>query len=497
MKLYDYGAEKSKKVKSLIWKSKSVFLVLLSFMMILSLTSCGNDKPTDETKDKPTDETNVKNESSQQTENTMNLSGVENQSDLYELILETDKVKSEYTNSNRGYYSFFHKSGDYIFYLSLDVNSCLMSLNINTRETKQIAYVDVDVNNPIQYSSTKLVFNGSKNGYNMQLMQYDIVSQNLSEIKIENLGSWKLSGNSLISINDEKIQYVNLTTNEIEFVSMGSDTDEMSNFPLRVLVDPANEDVFYFTAYDYNENFYLYSYNVNTKSFKQSWDLNSLLNDSLITPAVFMDEFCDSEHIEIINNYLYVFTQEQGVYTVDSNGSPVQLSQYPADRYITYRPEKTYIYQDNAIYYRAATPHSDLIIKLENGKETVIKTSEIVQDTNFSGSPISGTVAIQNDDVWCVINSSDKVDIMVNGVIKPFYVYYLASFDENGNTKNSFELMGDIIAFDDGYMYCYGIINRNIIFQQLKAGIALQDTDDPIYAFVKVKIGDTKVNINN
>lgn len=481
MNLYDYGAEKSKKVKSSIMKLKNIFLVLLSFMMILNFASCGNEKQIDET--------DLKNESNKQTENTMNPSDVESQSDLYELILETDKVKSEYTNSNSGYYSFFHKSGDYIFYLSLDVNSCLMSLNINTRETKQIAYVDVDVNNPIQYSSTKLVFNGSESGYNMQLMQYDIVSQKISEIKIENLGSWKLSGNSLISINDEKIQYVNLATNEIEFVS----TDEMS-IPLRVLVDPANEDVFYFTAYDYNENFYLYSYNVSTKSFKQSWDLSSLLNDSLITPTVFMDEFCDSEHIEIINNYMYVFTLEQGVYTVDSNGSSVQVSQYPANRYITYRPEKTYIYQNNAIYYRAAEPHSDLIIKLENGKETVIKTSDIVKDTSLSGSPISGTVAIYNDSVWSVINSSDKVDVIVNGEKRPFYVYYLASLDENGNTKNCFELMGDIIAFDNGYMYCYGIINRSSIFQQLKAGASLQDTDDPIYAFVRVKIDDTKVN---
>ena len=236
-------------------------------------------------------------------------------------------------------------------------------------------------------------------------------------------------------------------------------------------------------------------YDINTKSYKQFWSLSNLTNDSMITPAVFMDEFCDGEHIEIINGYLYIFTQEQGVYTVDSNSSLVQISQYPADRYIIYRPEQRFIYQNNALYYRAAEPHSDLIIKLENGKETVLKTSDVVQDTDFSGSPISGTVAIDdNDNVWSVINSSDKVDYIVNGEKRQFYVYYLASVDENGNVKNSFEIMGDVIAFDDGYLYCYGIVNRSTIFQQLKAGVSIQDTDTPIYGFVKVKIDDTIVN---
>ena len=231
--------------------AKNIFLVLLSFVLLLSFVSCSSNNQSEKT--------TVENESSQQTETIKNQNDIDNKS-AYELILETDKVKSEYTNSNRGYYSFFHKSGNYIFYMTLDVNSCLMSLNINTKETKQIAYVDVDVNNPIQYSSTKLVFNGSENGYNMQLMQYDILSQKLSKIEIKNLGIWKLSGDNLISINDEKIQYVNLNTNEIEVVSMNNDTDEMPNMPFRVLVDPVNEDVFYFTACDYNENFYLYSY---------------------------------------------------------------------------------------------------------------------------------------------------------------------------------------------------------------------------------------------
>ena len=121
--------------------TKFALSMLMSVILLLSFVSCSNDNQQNGT-------TDVENKSSQLTDNTQNQKDFSEKANSYELILETTDVKCQHTNS--GYYNFLHKSGNYIFYMTLKENSCLMSLNINTGETKQISYVDVDANNPIQ-----------------------------------------------------------------------------------------------------------------------------------------------------------------------------------------------------------------------------------------------------------------------------------------------------------------------------------------------------------
>lgn len=302
--------------------TKFALSMLMSVILLLSFVSCSNDNQQNGT-------TDVENKSSQLTDNTQNQKDFSEKANSYELILETTDVKCQHTNS--GYYNFLHKSGNYIFYMTLKENSCLMSLNINTGETKQIAYVDVDANNPIQCSSDKLTFNGSESGYNMQLLQYDIASEKLSVADKES--------NTMF---EEETLYEELT-------------------------DFFRENV--------NEELHIYEDNV----FRT-------------------------------DNDLYIFIDEYGVYKLDENNKPIQVSQYPADNYIIYNTEQKIIYQDNAIYYRAAAPHNDLIIKLENGTETIIKTADELQskDINFTGSLISNTLAIRNDKVWYELSDERK-----------------------------------------------------------------------------------------
>lgn len=375
--------------------TKFALSILMSVVLLLSFVSCSNDNQQNGT-------TDVESKSSQLTDNTQNQKDFSEKANSYELILETTDVKCQHTNS--GYYNFLHKSGNYIFYMTLKENSCLMSLNINTGETKQIAYVDVDANNPIQCSSDKLTFNGSESGYNMQLLQYDIASEKLSVADKES--------NTMF---EEETLYEELT-------------------------DFFRENV--------NEELHIYEDNV----FRT-------------------------------DNDLYIFIDEYGVYKLDENNKPIQVSQYPADNYIIYNTEQKIIYQDNAIYYRAAAPHNDLIVKLENGTETIIKTTDELQskDINFTGSLISNTLAIRNDKVWYELSDERKNSNKVK-----YYINYLACVDENGNIKNIFNIgEPDLISFDDEYIYCYGLMNQEV---------AVENDTKRIYGFFRVKINDTKIN---
>lgn len=408
-----FRTEKTIKNRLSIINAKNIFLMLLSLTMLLSFASCSNDKQTEKS--------NGKNDSPQQTEDSQKQNGFSVQTNSYELIFETTDVKCQH--HNRGYYNFLHKSGDYIFYMTLKENSCLMSLNINTGETKQIAYVDADINNPIQYTSTELMFNGSELGYDMKPMQYDIESEKLSDV------------NNKINAIDGEIDAI--------------DNNEM--------------DV------------------IDESDLSQSIDITEIFREN-VDEELYIDE----DNIFRTDNDLYVFIDELGVYTIDENNKPIQLSKYPADSYIIYETEQKFIYQDNAIYYRAAAPHNDLIIKLENGKETVIKTADELksQDLNFTGSLISNTLTIRNDEVWYEL--SDERYHYVDGNKVPYYITYLACVDENGNIKNIFNVgEPDLIAFDDEYIYYYGWMNQ-------EAGI--ENGEDQIGGFFRIKIDDTKVN---
>lgn len=376
--------------------AKNALFVLISLSLLICFVSCSNGKQPEKT--------DSENDSSQQTESSQDQNDFFAQANLYEQILETTDVKCQHRN--RGYYNFLHKSGNYIFYMTMEENSCLMSLNINTGETNQIAYVDVDVNNPIQYSSDKLTFNGSESGYAMQLLQYDIASEKLS-----------IADKESNTMSEEETLYL-----------------------YEQLTDFFRENV--------NEELQIYEDNV----FRT-------------------------------DNDLYIFIDEYGVYKLDENNKPIQVSQYPADNYIIYNTEQKIIYQDNAIYYRAAAPHNDLIIKLENGKETIIKTADELQskDINFTGSLISNTLAIRNDEVWYELS-----DERIGSNKVKYYINYIACVDENGNIKNIFNIgEPDLISFDDGYIYCYGLMNQEV---------ALENDTERIYGFFRVKIDDTKVN---
>lgn len=459
-----------KKESHLICIAKKIFFVAIFLVMILSLVSCGEENQTEETYNETV--------SSEQTDSTENKTDIKNQ-DAYEILLETSGVNCEYLS--KGKYYFFHKSGDYIFYTTLDFNPCLMSLNIKTKETKQIAYINATINDPIQYSSTHLIFNGSESGYNMQYLLYDIANEALS-IVLQGSSSYngkpKLVGNRLVFLsNNHELCYIDLSKNDEKSVCI----KKVEEYEL--IIDKANDNIFY-----YNDLDSLYSYDFGLQKSEFICDLDSFIEADLIE-HIEVEYDNGSDYVTVINGCLYVFTEEQGVYSVDSNGSPVQISQYPADGYLIYETEQKFIYQNDAIYYRAASPHDDLIIKLENGKETIIKPAEKIQtenmnlaeDVEFTGLLAYDVQAIHNDEVWY-----NLIDENVNENNVRTYDNYIAAVDDGGNIKNIFAIEEfDIIAIDDDYMYCYGWLNKE---ERINNGA------DIIRAFIKVKIDDTAIN---
>ncbi len=389
--------------------------------------------------------------------------------DAYEIISEVSAIKYKHLNS--GHYSFVRKIGDYIFYLSSDNDTCLMSLNIKTKKIKQIAYVEANYNNPIQFSSTKLAFIGSETGYDMQLLYYDVASETLSKVAQNsfNKGLPKLSGDYLVYATQNtaaegsfEIRCIDLKTNKEKVVY--TDTSER----LKVLTDKTSESIFYFV-----DSKTLYSYDFALQKTKTVCDLSCLRENNLIQN--FQVDYEDRDgYITVVNGYLYAFAGKKGVYTVDSNGKPVQVSQYPDNKYLFYESKEKFVCQNNAIYYRAESPNDNLIIKLEKGVETIIKPSDKLQSDQieFDGLLSDSVIEIYNDTVWYKIGDR-QYD-------------YIASVDGEGNIENIFNLDEfEIIEIDDEYMYCYGWVNKA---ERINNGA------DVIRAFIKVKIDDTKIN---
>ena len=136
--------------------AKNALFVLISLSLLICFVSCSNGKQPEKT--------DSENDSSQQTESSQDQNDFFAQANLYEQILETTDVKCQHRN--RGYYNFLHKSGNYIFYMTMEENSCLMSLNISevyqskeqlweencTDSCHDTAY-DTDVSNRVKHST--------------------------------------------------------------------------------------------------------------------------------------------------------------------------------------------------------------------------------------------------------------------------------------------------------------------------------------------------------
>ena len=104
----------------------------------------------------------------------------------------------------------------------------------------------------------------------------------------------------------------------------------------------------------------------------------------------------------------------------------------------------------SAIYYRAENPHSELIIKLEDGKETVINTPSALNTTliNCTDSIKSNVLAINDDGLWCAAND-EQYSYDEKGSRITSTNYYLLCIDSDGDIKNAVGMeKTEIIAID-------------------------------------------------
>lgn len=345
---------------------------------------------------------------------------------------------------------FLRKIGDSVFYIIEDTSSlCLMSVDVNSSQTKQIAYLD---NSEVQGSSTKLLFKGSESGYDMQYMTYDIASGAVS--KIENgtySGGYTLVGNYAVYSqydNGGSVKAIDLNTNGINVVYSGQgDCD--------VIADRLSESIFYYTV-----NGVVYAYHIDSQSSEFLFDPEAFSQSGVITSGFLsFSREDDDNYATFVNGKLYAFIKDKGVYTLDG-GNLVMASQYPANQYedVAYEPERRFYCSGSAIYYRAENPHSELIIKLEDGKETVINTPSALNTTliNCTDSIKSNVLAINDDGLWCAAND-EQYSYDEKGSRITSTNYYLLCIDSDGDIKNAVGMeKTEIIAIDGGYVYCIG-----------------------------------------